>query len=101
MSLATPFTALTEKRSKYKWTEKHKESFQELNRRLTSTPILIILTSKEWFIICSDALKVGLGAVLMQNGKVIAYASRQLKSHEKNYHIHNLELAAAVFSLKL
>ena len=51
--------------------------------------------------IYSDASKIGLGAVLMQNGKVIAYASRQLKDHEKNYPTHDLELAAVVFALKI
>ena len=53
------------------------------------------------FIICSDASKNGLGCVLMQNGKVIAYASRQLKEYEKNYPTQDLELAVVVFSLKI
>ncbi|MDE0547699.1 RNase H-like domain-containing protein, partial [Microbacterium sp. C7(2022)] len=53
------------------------------------------------FVIYCDASRVGLGCVLMQRGKVIAYASRQLKAHEKNYPTHDLELAAVVFALKL
>ena len=53
------------------------------------------------FVVYCDASRVGLGCVLMQNGKVIAYASRQLKVHEKNYPTHDLELAAVVFALKI
>ncbi|KAL5570641.1 hypothetical protein UlMin_027216 [Ulmus minor] len=75
-SLAAPLTALTKKGKKYEWTEKCEESFQELKRRLTSAPILMIPNGEEGFVIYSDASKIGLGAVLMQNGKVIAYASR-------------------------
>ena len=68
---------------------------------MTSAPILIIPTSGEPLVIYSDASKVGLGAILMQNGKVVAYASRQLKDHEKNYPTHDLEMAAVVFALKI
>ncbi|KAL5555181.1 hypothetical protein UlMin_037417 [Ulmus minor] len=93
-SLAAPLTALTKKGKKYEWTEKCEESFQELKRRLTSAPILTIPNGEEGFVIYSDASKIGLGAVIMQNGKVIAYASRQLKDHERNYPTHDLELAA-------
>ena len=100
-SLAAPLTALTKKGKKYEWTEKCEESFQELKRRLTSAPILTIPNGEEGLVIYSDASKIGLGAVLMQNGKVIAYASRQLKDHEKNYPTHDLELAAVVFALKI
>ncbi|KAK9117782.1 hypothetical protein Sjap_016729 [Stephania japonica] len=53
------------------------------------------------FEVNTDASKIGLGCVLMQEGKVIAYASRQLKIHEKNYPTHDLELAAVVFALKI
>ena len=53
------------------------------------------------YVIFSDASRVGLGCVLMQQGKVIAYASRQLKKHEENYPTHDLELAAVVFALKI
>ncbi|KAL5563785.1 hypothetical protein UlMin_033532 [Ulmus minor] len=100
-SLAAPLTALTKKGKKYEWTGKCEESFQELKRRLTSAPILTIPNGEEGFVIYSDASKIGLGAVLMQNGKVIAYASRQLKDHERNYPTHDLELAAVVFALKI
>ena len=99
--IAAPMTALTRKGKKYEWTPKCEESFQELKRRLTSAPILILPTEGEPLTIYSDASKVGLGAVLMQNGKVIAYGSRQLKEHEKNYPTHDLEMAAVVFALKI
>ena len=93
-------TALTRKGKKYEWTQKCEDSFQELKRRLTSAPILIIPEGGESLTIYSDASKVGLGAVLMQKGKVVAYASRQLKDHEKNYPTHDLEMAAVVFAQK-
>ena len=69
--------------------------------RLTSAPILVLPTNDAYFTVYCDASKIGLGAVLMQDGKVIAYASRQLKINEKNYPTHDLELAAVVFSLKI
>ena len=100
-SLVASLTALTKKGKKYEWTEKCKESFQELKRRLTSAPILMIPNGKEGFVIYSEVSKIGLGAVLIQNGKVIAYASRQLKDHERNYPTHDLELAVVVFTLKI
>ncbi|KAL5583507.1 hypothetical protein UlMin_015949 [Ulmus minor] len=99
-SLAAPLTALTKKEKKFEWTDKCERSFQELKQRLTSAPILILPSEDKEFTVYCDASKIGLGAVLMQKGKVIAYASRQLKVHEKNYPTHDLELAAVVFSLK-
>ena len=77
------------------------KSFQELKDRLTSAPVLTLPKSGENYTVYCDASRVGLGCVLMQAGKVIAYASRQLKVHEKNYPTHDLELAAVVFALKL
>ena len=68
---------------------------------MISAPVLTIPSSTEGFRIYSDASKKGLGCVLMQNGKVIAYASRQLKDYERNYSTHDLELAAVVFALKI
>nr|CAD1842569.1 unnamed protein product [Ananas comosus var. bracteatus] len=76
-------------------------SFDELRQRLTSAPILALPVMGERFVIYSDASHSGLGCVLMQHGRVIAYASRQLKDYEKNYPTHDLELAAVVFALKL
>ncbi|KAL5583589.1 hypothetical protein UlMin_016031 [Ulmus minor] len=82
-SLAAPLTALTEKDKKFEWTDKCERSFQELKQRLTSAPILVLPSEDEEFAVYCDASKIGLGAVRMQKGKVIAYASRQLKVHEK------------------
>ena len=99
--LAGPLTALTRKGQKYVWTERCEESFQELKRRLTTAPVLTLPQGTEGFAIYCDASKSGLGAVLMQHGKVVAYASRQLKDYETRYPTHDLELAAVVFALKI
>ena len=99
--IAAPMTALTRKKIKYEWTDKCEESFQELKTRLTTAPVLTIPNGTEGYTIYSDASGRGLGAVLMQHGKVISYASRQLKNYEKNYPTHDLELAAVVFALKI
>ena len=74
--IAAPLTHLTQKRIKFEWTEDCEQSFQELKQRLVSVPILTIPTGDEGFTIYSDASKKGLGCVLMQHGKVVAYASR-------------------------
>ncbi|GJT36628.1 putative reverse transcriptase domain-containing protein [Tanacetum coccineum] len=76
-------------------------AFQLLKKKLCSAPILALLEGSEDFVAYCDASKKGLGAVLMQREKVIAYASRQLKIHEKNYTTHDLELRAVVFALKI
>ncbi|XXG47565.1 hypothetical protein AAC387_Pa02g2192 [Persea americana] len=75
--------------------------FQELKKRLTTTPILTLPSGSGGFIVFTDASNVGLGCVLMQDGKVIAYGSRKLKEHKKNYATHDLELVAVVFALKM
>ena len=94
-------TKLTQKKAKYQWSEACEKSFQELKDRLTSAPILTLPEGDDGFVVYCDASHMGLGCVLMQHGKVIAYASRQLKVHEKNYPTHDLELAAVVFALKI
>ena len=99
--LAAPLTALTRKEHKFVWTEKCESSFQKLKTRLTTAPVLTIPQGSEGFAIFCDASKQGLGAVLMQHGKVIAYASRQLKDYETRYPTHDMELAAVVFALKM
>ena len=86
---------------KFVWGNDCEQSFQELKRRLTSAPILTIPSGDEGFMVYTDASRKGLGCVLMQERKVIAYASRQLKSCELNYPTHDLELAAIVFALKI
>ena len=99
--LAMPLTQLTKKAQKFEWTEKCEESFQELKQRLVTAPVLTLPDNQGNFEIFSDASLKGLGCVLMQHGKVIAYASRQLKPHELKYPTHDLELAAIVFALKI
>jgi len=99
--IATPLTKLTRKAEKFTWTEKCEESFQELKNRLTTAPVLVLPDERGDFVIYSDASHKGLGCVLMQHDKVIAYASRQLKIHEQKYPTHDLELVAIVFALKI
>ena len=99
--LAGPFTNLTKKKTKYEWIDKHDRAFQELKERLTIASLLAIPRSGERFFIYSDASHQGLDCVLMQDGTVIAYESRQLKVHERNYPTHNLKLAVIVFDLKI
>ncbi|RVW61725.1 Transposon Ty3-I Gag-Pol polyprotein [Vitis vinifera] len=98
--IAAPMTRLTRKGVKFDWNEECENAFQELKRKLTTAPVLTAPISGELFMIYCDASTVGLGCVLMQQGKVVAYASRQLKQHERNYPTHDLELAAVVFALK-
>nr|APU93382.1 putative gag-pol polyprotein [Marshallia obovata] len=99
--IATPLTRLTRKDCKFQWSEKQEQAFQELKTKLTQAPVLTLPEGTEDLIVYSDASYQGLGCVLMQRGKVIAYASRQLKVHEVNYPTHDLELAAVVFALKV
>ena len=94
-------TRLLRKDVKFEWTEECQQSFEELKKLLTEAPVLIQPESGKEFVVYSDASLNGLGCVLMQEGKVVAYASRQLKPHEKNYPTHDLELAAVVFALKI
>ncbi|XP_071900995.1 uncharacterized protein [Coffea arabica] len=92
--LASPLTDLTKKGGRFLWSDKCETSFQELKRRLTMAPILALPNGPDGFTVYTDASKEGLGCVLMQHQNVIAYASRKLKTHEQNYPIHDLELAA-------
>jgi hypothetical protein len=99
--IARPMTELLKKLKKFTWTEICERSFQELKRRLTTT-LVLTLPDIQWdFIIYSDASRQGLGCVLMQDGKVVTYVSRQLKPHEQNYSTHDLEFAAIVHALKI
>nr|AAV43974.1 putative polyprotein [Oryza sativa Japonica Group] len=99
--IARPMTRLLQKEVKYKWTEDCEQSFQELKKRLVTAPVLILPDSRKGFQVYCDASRLGLGCVLMQEGKVVAYASRQLRPHENNYPTHDLELAAVVHALKI
>ncbi|GJW62522.1 putative reverse transcriptase domain-containing protein [Tanacetum coccineum] len=99
--IAKPMTKLTQKSVKFNWGEKEEIAFQTLRQKLCSASILALPEGSENFVVYCDASHKGLGAVLMQKEKVIAYASRQLKIHEKNYTTHDLELGAVVFALKM
>ncbi|GJU36764.1 putative reverse transcriptase domain-containing protein [Tanacetum coccineum] len=94
-------TKLTQKGIKFDWGEKEENIFQLIKQKLCSAPILALPEGSKDFVVYCDASHKGLGVVLMQKEKVIAYASRQLKVYEKNYTTHDLELGSVVFSLKI
>jgi hypothetical protein len=81
---------LLEKDKKFKWTPTCEASFQELKKQLTTAPILVMSDMKKQFSIYCDASAQGLGCVLMKDGHMVAYASRQLRKHEVNYPAHDL-----------
>ena len=99
--ITTSLTELTRKGQKFVWSDRCENSFQELKQRLITAPVLSLPTDQEKFVIYCDASHQGLGCVLMQSERVIAYASRQLKEYEKRYPTHDLELAVVVFTLKV
>lgn len=98
---ALPLTQLTRKGQPFVWDLQCQENFQALKKKLTIVPVLILPNPKKLFVVYYDASKMGLSGVLMQNEKVVAYASRELKIHERNYPTHDLELVAVVFVLKI
>ncbi|GJS53367.1 putative reverse transcriptase domain-containing protein [Tanacetum coccineum] len=85
----------------YIWGENQESAFQLLKQKLCEAPILALPEGNDDFVVYCDASHQGLGAVLMQREKVIAYASQQLKPHEKNYTTHDLELGEVVFAIKI
>ncbi|GJT53610.1 putative reverse transcriptase domain-containing protein [Tanacetum coccineum] len=99
--IAKPLTLLNQKNKTYVWGDKQDEAFRILKEKLCNAPVLALPDGPDDFVVYCDASKQGFGCVLMQRGKVIAYASRQLKTHEKNYTTHDLELGAVVFALKI
>ncbi|GJR72377.1 putative reverse transcriptase domain-containing protein [Tanacetum coccineum] len=99
--IAKSLTELTQKNKKYIWGEDQESAFQLLKQKLCEAPILALPEGNDDFVVYCDASRQGLGVVLMQREKVIAYASRQLKPHEENYTTHDLELGAVVFALKI
>ena len=99
--IATPLTKLTRKEEKFILSEACQNSFDELKQRLTTAPVLTLPSGSKGFTVYCDASRQGLGCVLMQRDRVIAYASRQLKKHEVNYPTHDLELMAVVFPLRI
>ena len=92
---------MTKKGVEFKWTDACENAFQTLKIKLTTAPVLAQPDITKGFDVYCDASRIGLGCVLMQEGRVIAYASRQLMHHEENYPTHDLELTAVVHALKL
>jgi hypothetical protein len=99
--IAKPMTKLLEKNKAFDWTAECQASFEELKKHLTSAPVLILPDLTKKYDIYCDASCQGMGCVLMQEGQVVCYASRQLRKHEENYPTHDLELAAVVHALKI
>jgi hypothetical protein len=99
--IAKPMTQLLKKGVKFVWSEECDKSFHTLREHLTLAPVLTQLDMSKPFEVFCDASGTGLGCVLMQENRVIAYASRALRPHEKNYPTHDLELAAVVHALKI
>ncbi|GJV89852.1 putative reverse transcriptase domain-containing protein [Tanacetum coccineum] len=99
--IAKPLTVLTQKSKTFDWGEEQKNAFQTLKDKLCNAPILALPNGSKDFVVYCDASGLRLGCVLMQRNKVIAYVSRQLKIHEKNYTTHDLELGAVVLALKI
>ena len=100
-TIAKSMTKLTMKGAPFVWTDDCEASFCTLKEKLVSAPILVLPESGRRFTVYTDASGVGLGCVLMQEGRVISYASRLLRKHEENYPTHDLEIVAVVFALKI
>jgi hypothetical protein len=99
--VAKPITELLKNQTKFIWSPKCEKAFRILKKSLTTAPVLAQPDIEKPFDVYCDASGIGLGCVLMQEGRVIAYASRQLKRHEEHYLTHDLELAAVVHALKI
>ncbi|GKD10818.1 putative reverse transcriptase domain-containing protein [Tanacetum coccineum] len=99
-SIASSLTKLTKKNTSFTWGEEQEEAFVALQKKLCEAPILVLPEGTEDMVVYNDASYFGLGCVLMQRGKVITYASRQLKKHEENYPTHDLKFTTVVFALK-
>jgi hypothetical protein len=99
--ISKPMTELLKKDNQFEWTSACEASFQELKKRLTTAPVLVMPDMEKSLSIYCDASGQGLGCVLMQDGRMVAYASRWLRKHEVNYSTHDLELAAVVHALKI
>jgi hypothetical protein len=99
--IAKPMTELLNKGVKFDWSQKCEDAFHALRRHLTTAPVLAQPDNTKSFDVDCDASGTRLGCVLMQDNRVIAYASRALRPHEQNYPTHDLELAAVVHALKI
>jgi hypothetical protein len=100
-TISKPMTELLKNDKQFKWTPACESSFQELKKWLMTAPVLVMPDMGKPFSIYCDASGQGLGCVLMQDGRVVAYASWQLRKHEVNYPTHDLELAVVVHALKI
>jgi hypothetical protein len=98
--IAHPITSLQNKGVKFQWTLDWEKSFQHLKQLLISAPILRIADPNEYFIVCTNACKEGLGGAVSQNGFSVCYESRNLKKHERHYAIHDLDLVDIVHALR-
>jgi len=101
LKISHPITSFQKKGVKFEWNPECEERFQHLKNLLTSAPILKIVGPNEYFIVCTEACKEGLGGVLTQNGHVICYESRKLKERERHYATHDLELETIVHALNM
>jgi hypothetical protein len=99
--IVKPMTKLLEKNKAFEWTKECQASFEELKKRLTSPLVLVLPDLTKKFDIYCDTSRQGLRCVLMQEGQVVCYASRQLQKHEENYPTHDLELATVVHAIKI
>jgi hypothetical protein len=99
--IAKPMSELLKKGVKYEWSQKCEEAFHTLRQHFTTAPVLAQPDNTKPFEVYCDASGTGLGCLLMQDNRVIAYASRALRPHEQNYPTHDLELAAVVHALKI
>ena len=99
--ITAPMTRLTQKNTKFVWFDACENIFQLLKEKLTTAPVLTLPNGEDKFTVYCDASRVELDCVFMQNGRVVAYASRQLKKHEQNYPTHDLEMVAVIFALKI
>ena len=97
--IAHPITSLQRKGKKFVWLEICEEAFQHLKECLTSAPVLAVPDPCKEFVVCKNYSLEGLGAILVEDGRVIAYESRKLKDHEVNYPTHDLELATIMHAL--
>ena len=99
--IASTLTKLLWKGVKFEWDDKCQSIFVQLKKILVEALVLTQSTPGGEYALYSDASKIGLGCVLVQDGKVVVYASRQMKPHEQNYSTHDLELVAVVFALNI
>eukprot|EP00253_Pinus_taeda_P015634 PITA_15634 len=100
-TVAFPITSLQKKGKTFHWTPRCQQSFEQLKHLLTTAPILRIADPDKDYVVCTDASKEGVGGVLMQEGRVVAYESRKLKEHEQKYSAYDLELTAVIHALKM